>query len=284
MTAHTIANTAVLATLSISRWSGRKFDKDASDELNISKHASKDAARVNKLLVSGQLLGPVNRHLSKVRAHFYANTLPWDDNGSRVLPANKLWDMQRYMQEAKVTLQELLRDVLRQYAHEVSNNCSRMGDLFNPNDYPSTGTIQSKYGIHMRVMPIPTEDDFRVSFTEEHARAIREQVQSDLADMTQNAVEHIWESMGEMLTTVRDRLRSSDGRFTSIFDNLNRMVDDLSALNVTCDPKIEELQRTAQKRLLALRDPKALKADDAGREQAASDIDDVLKQFDGMWS
>lgn len=279
-----VASAAVLATLTINQWSGRKFDKQATAELTASKHASKDAARVNKLIVSGELIGPVKKHLSKVRAHFYKQSLPWTDKKARVLPATKIMELQQFIGQAKTDLDALLQDFLRDYAYEVQSSHARLGDLFNPDDYPSTAEIASKYSIGLSIMPVPTEDDFRVNFTADQADAIRASVQRDLEALTANAVRHIWATMGEMLTVVRDRLRSSDGRFTSIFSNLSTMIEDLGALNVTNDPQIAELQAECEGLLTALHDPKELKKSKPDREATADEIDDVLKRFEGMWA
>lgn len=280
---HSLANSAVLATLNINQWSGRKFDRSATDELNRSKHAAADAARVNKLIVSGSLIGPLRKHLNQVRQQFYADTLPWTDKGARVLPADKLMGMYQTIADARTEMQRLLHEFLRDYAHEVQKSSARLGDLFDPSDYPSTGEIQAKFSIDFSVMPVPTEDDFRVAFTEGQAEQIKQQVRDDLDKLTGRAMQHIWTSAGNLLREVRDRLRSSDGRFTSIFDNLAAHIEGLADLNVTNDPQIDALADSTRKLLLPLRDKAALRGDDAARESTAQEIDAVLDRFDGMW-
>lgn len=284
---HTIAKTACLATLNISRWSGRKYDATATAEYTASKHASSDAARINKLLVSGKLITPLNRHLSQVRAHFYTNTLPWGDNGDRVLPALKVEDMYEYMADAKQKLDKHLKAFLANYAQEVRDSHARLGDLFDPSDYPSTNEIEAKYGLKFSCKPIPMDGDFRIDFSGITGDAIREQMRNDYARevdrMTHDAVEHIWHQVGDMLSKVKDRLESSDGRFTSIFDNLNRMIGELGVLNITDDTQLHQLQTEARKKLVALQDPKAIKRDPDARKAAASDVQDVIDKFAGMW-
>ena len=280
---NTIRQGAVLTSLTIRKWGNSKLDKGASASIAASSGASPEFARVTKTLLSKQFIDPLNKLLNKARSDFYEVTLPWTDNGWRLLPVGKLNDLQQAIDNHKIDLDNLLRQSLIDYAYQVQNAQRELGTLFDPDDYPSTSEIAAKYSIEVQMMPVPSEGDFRLSVAGDVAEAIREQAREQYAACAARSMQHIWHSVGELLTLVHERLNSSDGRFTSIFPKLMDMVDGLDELNVGQDPELQRLQREAKRRLSALRDPKAIKTDEPARKQAAQDVKSVIDDFEGMW-
>ena len=75
----------MLVGLHISAWSGRLYDREASDHVAVHHDASTSAGRYNKRLLPKSALAAINAVMSEARTRHYANTLPWDDKGSRLL-------------------------------------------------------------------------------------------------------------------------------------------------------------------------------------------------------
>ena len=282
-TYNTIRQGAVLAALTISKWGNSKQDKRASAKLAREMGAKLGEVRAQKSLLSDDFVKPLNTLLNKARADFHAATLPWTDNGWRLLPVGKLTSINEAIADAQQSLNDLLRETLRDYAYEVQRRQSDLGAAFNPADYPSTAEIQSKYRIKIGMMPVPSDDDFRLAVAGDVADAIRDQAREQYTESARRAVQSVWASVGELLTLVHERLLSSDGRFTSIFPKLIDLIDGLDVLNITNDPELSRLKTEASKRLTILRDPQSIKKDDAGRKQAAADVQSVIDDFAGMW-
>ena len=279
-----IARTAMLASLHARQWSGRKFDRDASDDFNKSKGADKDAARVNKLLVSKEALKPVQQLVTQCRQEFYRVTLPWGDDGDRILPAAAYPDFAQFMDQKQDEFDRLVDTFVEDYRKEVREAAHRMGDLFNIGDYPKPSEIRNRFSMSFSVRPIPTQDDFRVNLSSDVEDAIRQQVQSDLETLTQTAMQHVWQRVGTMIEDVRDRLADPNARFKrNLLDNLVEMVEDLERLNVTGDPNLTALRNEAFKSLTLLRDPDALRKDEAVRADAAKDMQKLADQFGNLW-
>src|SRR5208337_3285321 len=66
-------------------WMGYRFDRNATDKLVDEASAARDSARVNKHIVPKESLAPIVTAHGTVRAHFYYTTLPWKDNGDRLI-------------------------------------------------------------------------------------------------------------------------------------------------------------------------------------------------------
>src|SRR5260370_13657201 len=87
----------MLCSVSIGVWSARKHDPEASQEIASLHRASSDAGRYNKLLVPRRALEEIHKIINEARQEHYFMTLPWGDDGYRVLPAAA------YMQHTEAT-------------------------------------------------------------------------------------------------------------------------------------------------------------------------------------
>ena len=87
MSSFGIETSAMLVELSISCWTARKLDKRVSQEVDTTNGAKARAGNYNKNLLAGtQKLDNIVKFAANVRAWHNTNTLPWSDNGSRLLP------------------------------------------------------------------------------------------------------------------------------------------------------------------------------------------------------
>ena len=94
-----LSSRAMLCSLSISMWSARKHDPDASQEIAQRHSAQADAGRYHKVLLPKEALAEIQKIVSEARQEHYFMTLPWDDNGYRVLPAAAYIDHTEKMRE-----------------------------------------------------------------------------------------------------------------------------------------------------------------------------------------
>src|SRR5712692_7711990 len=82
----------MLCTVSISAWSGYKYDREAYEEIAEIHGADKDSGRFNKRLVPRKDLKEITQIIGLGRRDHEFVTLPWSDNGFRVLPATAYMD------------------------------------------------------------------------------------------------------------------------------------------------------------------------------------------------
>ena len=80
-----LTHDAMLVSLRISAWSGRLYDRKASNHVAVHHEASASAGRYNKCLLPKAAFAALTATMSKTRSSHYEQTLPWDDHGSRLL-------------------------------------------------------------------------------------------------------------------------------------------------------------------------------------------------------
>jgi hypothetical protein len=275
----------MLCTLSISTWSARKHDREASEEIATRHGAEADAGRYHKILLPKEAFAEITKIVSDARQEHYFMTLPWDDNGYRVLPAAV------YMEHT-----EKLRDYSRQFMAAVEifaahfdqlviESRSRLGGLFRADDYLTSKEIRDKFAIETKVMPLPDANDFRVSLGDQEKDRIKRQITAAVQASLTVASQELWQRMyqavshmAECLSRYKTTVQGVEHPFRdSIVTNLVKLVDVMPRLNVTSDPELERL--TSQVRASLLVDPAELRKSESVRADTAIKASRIAEQM-----
>src|ERR1700728_5267477 len=95
-----ITERAMLAAVHISIWTAVKHDRKVSRDVAEQHGAYQSVGRYNKQLLRGaDKLDELRALAGQIRQHFYKITLPWSDEGFRLLPANFYFDLTANMRE-----------------------------------------------------------------------------------------------------------------------------------------------------------------------------------------
>jgi hypothetical protein len=87
-----ITERAMLSAVHISIWTAVKHDRKVSRDVANQHGAHESAGRYNKQLLRGaERLDALRTLAGQIRQHFYKITLPWSDEGYRLLPAHFYW-------------------------------------------------------------------------------------------------------------------------------------------------------------------------------------------------
>lgn len=283
----TLSSRAMLCTLSISQWSASKHDRQASEEIAVQHGAQPDAGRYNKLLIPKENLAELQRIAGEARREHYFMTLPWDDNGYRVLPAAVYMEhtekLRRYGQEF-LSAVELFA---AQFDRLVLESRARLGGLFRVDDYPTSKDIREKFSFDVKVMPLPEANDFRVSLGEAEKDRIKRQITASVEASLSIASRDLWQRMYEAVSHMAERLAAykANGEGVehpfrdSIVTNLVKLVDVMPRLNITGDTELERL--TEQVRTSLLIDPKELRKSEDVRAETAKTAAKIADQMAG---
>ena len=131
-----ISDRAMLARLSIRQWTARKLDKRITREVNRQYGAAANAGNYNKMLVDSPLLAAVEKVRGQAREFHLQNTLPWLDNGARILPAKHFLEYSNVMRGLRERFEAAAAEFSANYSQFVDDARRSLGDLFDPEDYP----------------------------------------------------------------------------------------------------------------------------------------------------
>jgi hypothetical protein len=271
---------AMLVRLSISQWTARKCDKKITREVAQQHGAAEDAGRYNKTLIAKERLDAISKIATEARTAHYRNTLPWNDDGSRILPAARFMAYRDELNEIESRFTAAVEDFCRNYPDYVAAERTRLNGMFRIEDYPTHYEIRDAYSFATHIDPLPSADDFRVQLSQVETERIRQQIEERTAETTNAAMIDLWNRLYEVVKAAADKLSVPIGEDGSIFrDSLIGNVRDLVAilpdLNITNDPNLDEMVEQVKSALIHRR-PDTLRTDAATRALAAQDAKSIL--------
>lgn len=287
--APTIASGAVLIDLSISVWTGRKLDKRASEDVTNSNHATKGVANVTKKLLGNcEELNAVQKFAANARNIHYAMTTPWSDLGMRAtttaMYVNKYESEMSHLQNE---FYRLVDNFLDAYSWEVQDAQLKLGNLFNPDEYPTRESLADKFRFRYTAMPMPTAGDWRIDMNNETADVLRNGYAKYFNEQLTKAMGDVWERVHASLTKMSERLDYGvDPATRKIFrdtlvENVREMVDLMEHCNIANDPTMNRIQQQLKLTLNGVT-PDALRADAYLRAETKKQVDEVIKNLPSL--
>lgn len=282
----TLSTRALLVSLTISQWSGRRLDRKVTNEVNTQHNAAADASRVNKLLLPPEALQGITKVVSATRSGFIERTLPWLDDGQRVMASDAYIPHSAWFRKQHAAFDDEVQKFLDTYDKHVADAAKRLGSMFDPQDYPTKAELRTKFLMATNVLPVPTANDFRAEMNPTQAAEIRMQIEKSVADATQAAVRDIYKRVAEVAERMVERLTAykpatkpgdkAEGIFRdSLVENVRDLIGILPSLNILGDPELaamaDKLKPLAEHDASALRDDAALRRSVAAEAQAILD-------------
>jgi len=232
---------AMLITLSVSCWTARKQDKKVSAEVEAA-HNAKNAGRFNKDLISKEYLEKLTSHASAIRSYHYKMTLPWMDNGARLLPSKLFQEYSAEMRKMKQEYATLVSNFAQTYPTLVQEARQRLGTMFDPADYPEASELYGKFDVELDIMPVPDGADFRVAVSDAERASIAQDISERVAKRQAAAIRSAWVRVREAVTRVATCLSQPKARiFDSLTENLEELVKVLPGLNINEDPDMDRV-------------------------------------------
>jgi hypothetical protein len=283
MSTHALTERAMTMTLSIGLWQGYRLDKDASRQVTDTNGADADAARVNKHLVPKDVLAPVVSAVSAIRAHFYTNTLPWRDNGDRLMTRKLYMPFIEQHEKLVSEFEEATRVFLHEkYPSAIQKAEFRMGALFKLDDYPKVSDLQRRFYVNLDIGAIATADDFRVQIDQEQVDKVKASMEAAAEARIQSAMQDVWDRMAKTVGYFAERLGDPDAVFRdSTVANIDELVDLVPGLNVLDDPHVEEIRQLVKAKLTGL-DAKTIRKNPDVREELAGEAKEIVDKMRGF--
>lgn len=269
-------NSAMLAALNISQWTARKYDKGVSKEVE-AQHQAKDAGRFNKMLIAKESLESISKIASAARTYHYKMTLPWGDNGERLLPATLFQGYADAIRGYRQEFDARVRAFVQAYPQLKLDAIKRLGTMYNPLDYPDVNAIHARFALAVEFTPVPTAGDFRVNLNAEYVDEIKRELTVRLEGRQRQAMKDCYTRVREVVGHIHERLEDKDKTFRdTLISNAEELLAILPALNITGDTELTRLSEEVKTLLVA---PERLRADEGLRSETAKRAEAILAKF-----
>jgi len=278
-----ITERAMLAAVHISIWTAVKHDRKVSREVAERHGAYDGAGRYNKqLLREAERLEALRTLSGQIRQYFYKITLPWSDEGFRLLPAHFYFELTTKMREFEQAFARQVEEFLSVYPSYIEQVKPDLNGLFREEDYPSADKLRSKFGVRLEVLPIPRGNDFRVTLSEEEQARVAREIDQNVRHSLQKGTEDLWTRLKGVVAHMVERLNEPESRFhASLVTNICELVDLLPRLNVNQDEELNRFAEEIRNRLCGFT-ARDLKKNEILRAATANDAAQILTEMDAV--
>lgn len=279
-----IASSAMLVELSISAWTARKLDKKVSAQVDLDKHAKTRAGNYNKNLLAGTgFLDTINKYAASARHWHSTQTLPWSDNGLRLLPMSNFLAYKENLVTLEKNYQALVDKFIVAYPNLVSAAAFQLGDLFDRNEYPDAEKVATKFKFRVNYLPVPMAGDFRVDINEEAKAEIIQSCEGLYKERLDNAMKDAWTRLHDCLLRMSERLADNENGdrkriHDTLIDNAVELTLLLKHFNLTGDSSMETA-RTDLENAIKNHDADDLRESHMAREAVKTKVDAILSKF-----
>lgn len=287
------AQRAMLLKVVIHQWKGRSHDKRISDEVAERYEADENMGTYLKQLVAKERLAMIGSLTSQIRQLWYERTLPWLDQGTRILPNALYFKTMEQMDALIHKREDAVLELANKWEEVVEEAKLRLNGLFNEDDYPSPTALRNAYRIQVIPMPFPKGADFRMGVLGPENEVQEAELRAEVDDAVKNAVadatRELWQRIHDVTSKMADRLpaytvRQRGGKAIvnnpfrdTLVENIRDLVELLPALNVTDDPVLDGLTDKIRDQLCT-HDAEALRNDPKLRRQTARAAEKILKE------
>lgn len=257
-TAPSISSAAMIVDFNASVWTARKKDRKASDDITTMNYAAKGVANVSKnLLGDCEELTAVQKFAANVRNMHYSMTMPWSDNGSRLLTTAQYFRYNEVMTDLQYEFNRLVDEFLTVYEWKIMQAQAKLGDMFNRDEYPTRDSLQDKFGFRVSYIPLPDSGDFRIDIGNEAMVTLQTQYETHYTKAIQLAMNDLWHKLHDNLTTLARQLDvNEEGKgnrlYDSVFDRAIELTEMLGTCNITQDTQMEAMRRQLEQAIHGL--------------------------------
>ena len=278
-----ITEKAMLAAVHISIWTAVKHDRKVSRDVADQHGAHHGAGRYNKQLLRGaDKLDELRALAGQIRQYFYKITLPWSDEGFRLLPSNFYFELMARMREFEASFEQAVESFLSVYPQYIEQVRPELNGLFREEDYPSVDKLRSKFGIKLEVLPIPSGADFRVQLSAEEQARVSREIDANVRESLTRGTEDLWKRLREVVAHMVDRLNEPESRFHgSLVTNIADLVEILPKLNVSGDVDLNRFAEQIKERLCNY-SAHDLKKNELLRAATANDASCIVAEMDDL--
>lgn len=286
---------AMLVSLTITKWGITKKDTQATAKVaEVYQADEKKAGAYNKSLVdrNNPTLKMLYSLTGEIRNYVYSRTMPWSEEGQRILPVGIMFEMQQKLEDYAREWERVVNEFCtNEYPNLVSAARIHLGALYDTQDYPSPSQIRAKFSLSVSFAPLPAGEDFRVAISEEERKRIADEIEENTKQACMKATEDLTRRVIERVRHMAESLsdyaveKTEDGKTKvknpfrdSLVENVREIADLIPKMNFTDDPALAEAVKDIKAKLVT-HDAEALRASPMLRQDTAQAAKDILTKL-----
>ncbi len=292
-TSMTLQDRAVLTVLRVGSWGARAVDREVTEEVSEQHKAEQDAGTYHKQLIAKRFLKPVKTIAGLAQRTHKTLTLPWEDNGPRILSTVGYKNYTEQMRMLRLKYEHAATEFAANFDEYVKEAKVRLGTMYDPEDYKGTDNVKERFYLDVEIKAVPEAKDFRAKLSDQAVKAIVKDIEARADERLKTAMNDVYERILKVTGHLVDKLKNYEpptgkgkGNMGKNFQdstvyNVKELVDILPDLNLTDDPRLVTLQKQLADELLE-HSPEILKTDPKVRADVARKADKIYNKVKGF--
>lgn len=279
----TLTTSLRLLEISMSVWSGRKQDKQATADAASANNADKNILNTTKQLLGDcPELEAVRKFAANTRNFVYSSTTAWGDLGQRAFPMSRFPSLHKELDGLKQEFDRLVNEFLSVYEFRRSNAQAKLGSLYNPDEYPSAESLRGRFRFTVTFPPVPEANIFS-QVQDEAERYLRDEYARVYTQRIDDTMKEVFDRLHDALKHMVERLdysgKEDKKRFhNTLIDNVRDLVGMLADFNITGESKLTTLHMQLDQALMGIT-AEALREDDHLRADTRAKVKTVLNNM-----
>lgn len=229
---------AMLVSLTRRTWGLNKKDPLVAKQVLAQHGASEDSGVFTKRIMAKECLKDINTALNEAYKVHNAMTLPWDDNGKRILSAKNFFTYKQKMNEIESRLDIAVREFATVYPNWIEEARLRLNGLFNAGDYPAIEEITTLFSLEVVPEPVPSGDSLHVAIAEEYLEAQREEIERRVKEKFNAAHEELYTRLKEVIIHLQDAITEGKGFKAVSVEKVIEMCNAIPGLSIPEDTRL----------------------------------------------
>lgn len=276
----TLRDKAVLVRFTMSYWGARKFDKEVGARVLKAAGAKPKVGHFLKRLLPKEALEDHKELQRRVTAYHKSCSMRWMDEQVRIMPVVMLSEYDKAMKKFEKEAQQLDREFFNKYGSYMKEGMHLQGKMAKKEDYPSEDAIKQKFGFVFRSFPLPDISDWRLDVPVAEMERMKKDAEAAVKEAMADALMELWEQIYLLVHHAAETLGDRDKTFrNTLFENIKKICTRLPKLNLTNDPKLEELRKELEAKL-GKQTPDEVRASDGLRSKVASDAKAIVRKME----
>lgn len=183
--------------------------------------------------------------VAALRAAFNSRTLPWEDGGWRVVPADRYTHLMDQVAERKATVESAVNDIRRDWDDIMADAKKRLNGALKLVELPTRDEYADGFSVDLTSTCVVAPDDVRITGLDDATLdRIRRQVKDKIGAKITASVELLGNQVVEMLNDLMQRMEKPDQkgvRYDGWVKWARQTIENIRPLNITNNAGINAL-------------------------------------------
>jgi len=244
---------------------------------------------VSKEILESETLNAIKRLDGEIRDYVNRKTVPGMAlfrSGVYLVPVATMEIIDAWLEKTREQRERLVDRFMGEYTISINAARSRLGSLYDENDYPSMHKVRAAFGMETKYIGFSTPDNLKTI-----SSALYRREEAKMAAAVSSATERIVDTLrgeaADLVGEIVERLSSKPGEKPKVFrdsliGNIRDWLDNLPGRNsITGDIGLGGLAAKIESLLDGV-DPQALRDDDRMRAEVAAGFSEIETKLSNM--